>query len=287
MSLVESPRRCACRATTGHGGSRTLFSRPSHVFPGDLTCTQSLSFIPCLFTPTHPKSLQAFESPATASNRLTSNMSSSIADTIGKQKRRSVKKLEKFQGFDFANGLASISRATRDRQGPIGDLYESLKSINVMRDISLHQLRREARELFDLLGPHLWPRDTSTAWWLLKPPNSDYPRYLYYDDREDREQYVLAELDFSAPTNDDCRLWEYFSEMVQEKRLNHEDHVSRCTKSRGQSEDSTSFSNEAGFADGVRYERAPTASMRRGSAYAAVQSPAAQSEVCTLQTLES
>jgi hypothetical protein len=121
-------------------------------------------------------------------------MSGSIADTTNKQKRRSVKKLEKCQGFDFSNGLSLISRAIRDRGPPISDLYESLKSLNEMRDISPHQLRGEARELFDILGPQLWPRDTSRAWWLLKPPHVDYPQHLYYDDGEDQEQYVPSGL---------------------------------------------------------------------------------------------
>lgn len=118
-------------------------------------------------------------------------MSSSIPDNTGKQKRRSVKKLQRCQGFDISNGLSLAPRATREREGPIGDLYESLKSLNEMRDISSQELRGEARQLFDILGPRLWPRDTSRAWWLLKPPHSDYPRHLYYDDREDQEQYVL------------------------------------------------------------------------------------------------
>jgi hypothetical protein len=137
---------------------------------------------------------RVFYESTTASNCLTFNMSSSMSEATGKQKRRSVKKLEKCQGFDFSTGLSSISRAIRDRDGPIGDLYESLKSLNSIRDISPQKLRREARELFDMLGPHLWPRDTSTAWWLLKPPYVDYPRHLYYDDREDQEQYVLGGL---------------------------------------------------------------------------------------------
>jgi hypothetical protein len=121
-------------------------------------------------------------------------MSSSLSDNAGKQKRRSVKKLERCQGFDVSNGLSLIPRAIREREGPIGDLYESLKSLNEMRDISPQEFRGEARQLLDILGPRLWPRDTSRAWWLLKPPHSDYPRNLCYDVRGDREQYVLDRL---------------------------------------------------------------------------------------------
>jgi hypothetical protein len=119
-------------------------------------------------------------------------MSGSISDTTNKPKRRSVKDLEKRQGFDFKNGLASIPRKIQDREGPIGDLYKSLKAL---KGVSLPQLETKARVLFDRLGPHLWPRDTSGAWWLLKPRQSDYyPRRLYYDDKEDREQYVPSGL---------------------------------------------------------------------------------------------
>jgi hypothetical protein len=113
-------------------------------------------------------------------------------DTTNKPKRRTVKHLEKCQGFDFKNGLASIPRNLQDKAGPIGDLYKSFKTF---KGISSPQLETKARLLFDRLGPHLWPRDTSRAWWLLKPRQSDcYPRRLYYDDEEDREQYVSSGL---------------------------------------------------------------------------------------------
>lgn len=126
-------------------------------------------------------------------------MSSSISEATGKQKKRSVKKLERCQGFDIPNGLSLAPRAVREREGPIGDLYESLKSLNEMRDISPQELRVEARQLFDILGSRLWPRDTSRAWWLLKPSHSDYPRHLYYDNREDQEQYVHDEYTLLLP----------------------------------------------------------------------------------------
>ena len=65
--------------------------------------------------------------------------------------------------------------------------------------------------------------------------------------------------------------------MIQEKRLNHEDHLSRQgTKSWRQSEDVTSVSTEAGFADEVRYEYALTANMRSGSAFSSAHSPVVQ-----------
>jgi hypothetical protein len=71
--------------------------------------------------------------------------------------------------------------------------------------------------------------------------------------------------------------------MVQEKRLNHEDHMSRqYAKSGRQPEDATRFSIEAGSADEVRYEHAPTVSMRSGSAFSSVQRPVFRSDVCAL-----
>ena len=74
--------------------------------------------------------------------------------------------------------------------------------------------------------------------------------------------------------------------MIQEKRLNHEDHLSRQgTKSWRQSEDATSVSTEAGFADEVRYEYATTANMRSGSAFSSAHSPVAQSDVRALRVL--
>lgn len=81
--------------------------------------------------------------------------------------------------------------------------------------------------------------------------------------------------------------------MIQEKRLNHEDHLSRQgTKSWRQSEDATSVSTEAGFADEVRYEYPPTANMRSGSAFSSahspvvqVHSPVVQSDVRALRVL--
>jgi hypothetical protein len=69
--------------------------------------------------------------------------------------------------------------------------------------------------------------------------------------------------------------------MVQEKRLNYEDHRSRQdAKSKRQPEDTTSFSTEAGLADEVRYEY-----MRSGSAFSSVQSPIVHSDVRTLKFL--
>jgi hypothetical protein len=66
--------------------------------------------------------------------------------------------------------------------------------------------------------------------------------------------------------------------MVQEKRVNHEDHMSRQnTKSGRQSEETG-----AGFADEMRYEHAPTANMRNGSAFPSIQSPVVRSDVCAL-----
>jgi hypothetical protein len=63
--------------------------------------------------------------------------------------------------------------------------------------------------------------------------------------------------------------------MVQEKRLNHEDHMSRqYAKSGRQPEDAS--------ADEVRYEHAPTVSMRSGSAFSSVQRPVFRSDVCAL-----
>lgn len=74
--------------------------------------------------------------------------------------------------------------------------------------------------------------------------------------------------------------------MIQEKRLNHEDHLSRQgTKSWRQSEDATSVSTEAGFADEVRYEYPPTANMRSGSAFSSAHSPVVQSDVRALRVL--
>ena len=74
--------------------------------------------------------------------------------------------------------------------------------------------------------------------------------------------------------------------MIQEKRLNHEDHLSRQgTKSWRQSEDVTSVSTEAGFADEVRYEYALTANMRSGSAFSSAHSPVVQSDVRALRVL--
>jgi hypothetical protein len=65
--------------------------------------------------------------------------------------------------------------------------------------------------------------------------------------------------------------------MIQEKRLNHEDHLSRQgTKSWRQSEDATSVSSEAGFADEVRYEYPPIANMRSGSTFSSTHSPVVQ-----------
>jgi hypothetical protein len=144
-----------------------------------------------------PPSIDSTGHPPTSSVRLTSGVRLTRTSNMSrltpcKRIRRSVKKLEKQLGFDFSSGLASINRTTRDRPGPIGDLWESLKSLNEIRDISPQKLSNEARELFDLLGPSLWPRDTSQAWWLLKHPHIDYPRQLCYDDREDQEQYVLG-----------------------------------------------------------------------------------------------
>jgi hypothetical protein len=192
------------RKARGAPEAGTASSSLPHVFPGPLgvlsfSLTLSSRTLPNLQPRSHsPPRLSIpstgppdSPSPTIASNRLASNMSSFISDATSKPKRRSVKKLERCQGFDISNGLSLIPRAIREREGPIGDLYESLKSLNEMRDISSQELRGEARQLFDMLGHRLWPRDTSRAWWLLKPPHSDYPRHLYYDDREDQEQYVV------------------------------------------------------------------------------------------------
>jgi hypothetical protein len=74
--------------------------------------------------------------------------------------------------------------------------------------------------------------------------------------------------------------------MVQEKRLNHEDHMSRQNaKNERQSEDARSFSTEAGPTNEVRYEYAPTANMRNGSALSSIQSPVVHSDVRTLKVL--
>jgi len=66
--------------------------------------------------------------------------------------------------------------------------------------------------------------------------------------------------------------------MVQEKRLNHEDHMSRQNAKSGRQSEET----EAWFTDEVRYEYAPTANMRNGSAFSSRQSPVVQSDVCAL-----
>jgi hypothetical protein len=202
VGLAEALRRPSLPVTP-----TSVLLPPSYVIPGSLPRCASP---PSLSTPTLHRThrpwfdlylvplsipgLQTIESPSAERNRLASDMSSSNSDPTGKQKRRSVKKLERCQGFDFPNGLSLISRAIRERAGPIGNFYESLKSLHEMRDISPPELKGEARILFDELGPQLWPQDTSTAWWLLKPPHSDYPRHLYYEDREDREQYVPSKL---------------------------------------------------------------------------------------------
>jgi hypothetical protein len=152
-----------------------------------------------------PPSTDSTGHPPTSSVRLTSGVQLTRTSNMSRstpckpKSRRSVKKLERQLGFDFSSGLASINRTTRDRPGPIGDLWESLKSLNEIRNISPQKLSNEARELFDLLGPSLWPRDTSQAWWLLKHPHIDYPRQLCYDDREDQEQYALGGLRYSQP----------------------------------------------------------------------------------------
>jgi hypothetical protein len=117
-------------------------------------------------------------------------MSSLSTDMSSANRRRknNIRQLEKCQGFNLKPGLSTISSVERDRKGPIGNLYDSLKSLNKMKHVSSNELEAEARVLFDELGPELWPRDASNAWWLTT--QQYYPEHLCYEDLGDRKRYV-------------------------------------------------------------------------------------------------
>ena len=151
-------------------------------------------------------------------------MSSSTYDTTNKPKRRSIKRLEKQQGFNFPNGLASLSTEDLKRPGPIAELFESLKALNKIEHINPDEFKEKARCLFDKLGPDLWPANRSAAWtWWLFQPNEieEYPRNLYYHDEADQQKYVPRVPLISTPAHDDCRLWIFWLDMVEEKRVNY------------------------------------------------------------------
>jgi hypothetical protein len=106
-----------------------------------------------------------------------------------RRRKNNVRQLERCQGFNFNTGLSTISSVERERKGPIGNLYDSLKSLVKMSNVSSDGLKTEARVLFDELGPELWPRDASKAWWL--KTQQFYPEHLYYEDDSNRERCVF------------------------------------------------------------------------------------------------
>jgi hypothetical protein len=118
-------------------------------------------------------------------------MSSLLSEMFGTNRKRknNIRQLELCQGFNLKPGLSTISSVERDREGPIGNLYNSLKSLNKMKGVSPHELETETRILFDELGPELWPRDASRAWWLTTQQH--YPKHLCYEDGGDRARYVF------------------------------------------------------------------------------------------------
>jgi hypothetical protein len=159
---------------------------------------------------------------STTSGQFSSEMSSSMYDTTSKPKRRSIKRLEKQQGFNFPNGLASLSADDLEREGPIGQLFESLKALVKMEHIDSDEFKEEALCLFRELGPDLWPTDRSGAWWLLEQNEiEEYPRNLYYHDEGDQQKYVPQVPLIPTPAYDDCRLWIFWLDMVEEKRINY------------------------------------------------------------------
>lgn len=184
----RSPRRLAVSLSRASGlvFPDALRLRALHLAPRSLP----LPYI-------HP--VVPVDCPTTARRRYSPDMSTFTPDTVTKPKRRSVKKLEKQQGFAFPNGLSSLNIEIRQRAGPIGDLYESLKSLNKMEVLNASELEQEARDLFHELGPRLWPRDSTQAWWLFQQNNDEYPRNLHYDDEEDRTMYVSRRILSSLP----------------------------------------------------------------------------------------
>jgi hypothetical protein len=110
------------------------------------------------------------------------------------QRSTSVLKLERSLGFNFPNGLSKTSGWKREQLGRIDELYESLKYLSKIKEPA--QRQDEGRDLFDVLGPGLWPRDVREARWL--KTQEDYPHNLYYNDENDREKYVSSCLSHSC-----------------------------------------------------------------------------------------
>ena len=116
-------------------------------------------------------------------------------------------KVEASLGFNFKKGLSRDSQAknfpkTLELLNGIDRINQTFESLGWNENRNSEELRRSAEDLFDEVGPFLWPDFDQVKGpfpdWLLRPDQPDpknehlvkfYPRHLFFTSEFDRSTY--------------------------------------------------------------------------------------------------